>query len=73
MRHARQEFTSRCGVTAQFVGRDFHRWLCLRAQYLSKEALSSLGVLPSLDQDLDPITVSIDRTPEVSALTLDRY
>ena len=33
----------------------------------------SAGVAPSLDQDVDHVTVLIDGTPEVVALPADRY
>ena len=72
VRHGRQQVTLGCGVTAKFVGGNCEGRSGLRAQHLSKETPRCLRVLALLDEDLDEITILVDGTPEISALTLDR-
>ena len=64
--HGRAE---RRAVTLQLVGDQAKRNPPLTLQELEKEALRRATVTPGLDEDIDHITVLINRTPKIFALT----
>ena len=59
-------------VASQLVGHETKRFLLLTLQELSKESLCRTPVSTGLHENIDHVTVLIDRPPEVLALTVDR-
>ena len=72
MIHRRHDRPERRAVTLQFVRDQAKRNLLLPLQELAKEALRRATVTPGLDEDVDHITVLINRTPEILPLAVDR-
>ncbi len=68
-RHDRAE---RRAVTLQLVRDQAKRNPPLTLQELEKEALRRATVTPGLDEDVDHITVLIDRTPKILPFAVDR-
>ena len=59
-------------VAAQLVGHETRRFLPLTLQEFPKESPRRAPVPAGLDEDVDQITVLVNRTPEILALTVDR-
>jgi len=59
-------------VAAQLVGHETRRFLSLSLQECSKESPRRTPVPTRLDEEIDQVTVLVNRTPQVLALTVDR-
>ena len=59
-------------VAAQLVSHETRRFLSLTLQESSKESPRRTPVPTRLDEDIDQVTVLVDRTPQILALTVDR-
>ncbi len=59
-------------VAAQLVGNEARRFLSLPLQEFPKESPRRAPVPAGLDEDVDQVTVLVNRTPEILALTVDR-
>ena len=58
-------------VAAQLVGHQTHGVLSLTLQEFPKESPRRAPVPTRLDEDMDQVTVLVNRTPEILALTVD--
>ena len=61
MRHRRHDFAFRRAVAAKLVGRDIQWQLSLSFQKLAKEPPCCFGVLALLNQNIQHVTVLVDR------------
>src|SRR5918997_5039301 len=61
-----------CTVRAQLVGHKLVWCIALLLQQLSHEPKGRLGVALGLDQQVQHLTLAVDGSPQVHALTLDR-
>ena len=59
-------------VAAEFVGHEPHRFLSLTLQQSAKESPRCILVPAGLDEEINQVTVLVNRTPEIVALTVDR-
>ncbi len=59
-------------VAAQLVGHETRRFLSLSLQEFPKESPPRAPASAGLDEDVDHVTVLVNRTPEILALTVDR-
>ncbi len=59
-------------VAAQLVGHEPHGFLSLTFQEFPKEFSRRAPVPAGLDEEVDQVTVLVDRTPQILALTVDR-
>ena len=59
-------------VAAQLVGHETRRFLSLSLQEFPKASPPRAPVSAGLDEDVDHVTVLVNRTPEILALTVDR-
>src|SRR6266704_6322255 len=72
MLHSRQDIPFGSPITLQFVGDD-HTWNIVQSfKELTKEALSSLFVASALNQNIEDISILIDRSPQVVFFASDR-
>ena len=60
-----------CGITPQLVRHKPPGRATLTLQQLTKEAFGSTSVATRLDEDIDHVTILINRTPEILPLTLN--
>lgn len=71
MLDTRHDLLLRRSIALQLVG-DQHPWCVTQAlEELAQKTLCCLPVTPTLDQDIEHLTVLIDCTPEVMVLALD--
>ncbi len=66
-----QELSGRDTVAAELVGDKAPRRFALPFQDLAKEALGSLGIPPTLHQNIEYGTILVDGPPEIVGLSLD--
>ena len=59
-------------VAAQLVGHETRRFLALPLQERPKESSRRTRVPAGLDEEVDQVTVLVDRTPQILALTVNR-
>src|SRR5215469_15949927 len=68
---ARQDLALGRGVALELVCHDHPRSISQALQQLAKEPLGCGRVAPALDQDVEDISVLIDRTPKIVLLAAD--
>ena len=59
-------------VAAQLVGHEPHGFLSLTFQEFPKESSRRAPVPTGLDEEVDQVTVLVDRTPQILTLPVDR-
>jgi hypothetical protein len=60
-------------VTAEAVGHEPNRWPSLTLQECAKESLRGTPITTRLDEDVDDVTVLVDRPPEILAPPANRH
>src|SRR5688500_2814972 len=70
--HARQDLPLGRAIAFELVRDDHPRNVLAALEQLAEECLGCVLVPPSLDQDIQYMTVLIDRPPEIMALAADR-
>jgi len=60
-----------CGITPQLIRHKPPGRATLTLQQLTEEAFGSTSVTTRLDEDIDHVTILINRTPEILPLTLN--
>ena len=60
-------------VAAQLVGDESSRRTALSFQQRTEKARSGSPIAPGLEEDVDHVTVLVNRTPQISLLALDVY
>src|SRR5262245_10847004 len=73
VRHVRQNSSERSSITFQFIGDDSHWFFALVSQQSQKESFGRTLITARLKQNVDDVTVLIDRPPKVMLLTVDSY
>ena len=70
--HQRYYLSMRNPIAAKLVRHETKRITTLTLQEFSKEPLRCSPVPPSLNENVDYVSVLIDRTPEILTLAVDR-
>jgi hypothetical protein len=65
MFHSREQLALGCSIALEFIGDDTPRHVRQACEQLAKDLLCGLLVPPTLDQDIQHISVLIDGTPEI--------
>jgi len=73
MLHREHHTPVRGSVASELVGYQPSRFATLPFQQLPEESLGSIGASPTLDQDIDHVTVLVDSAPEIVPLPADRH
>ena len=71
MLHRRHHAPVRCPIASELVCDQPSRFAPLPFQQLPEEPPGSVGVAPSLDQDIDYVAVLIDGAPQIVSLASD--
>jgi len=71
MLHAWQDVAFRCSITLEFIGNDHSRHVAQPFEQLPKESLRSFFVPVALYQDIQHVTMLIDRSPQKVFLSSD--
>src|SRR5262252_10470833 len=71
MLDARQDLAPGRGIALQLVGDDYPRNVSQALQQLAKEPLGGGRAAPALDQNVEDISVLVDRTPKIVLLAAD--
>ena len=66
-----EDLSVRSLIASKLVGDELQRWFLLVFQHLVKEALSSSPVSAACDQDIEDVTILIDRSPKIMTFTAD--
>ena len=61
----------RCHVARELIGDNHARTVAQALQQLSEEALRGFGVAPLLHEDIERISVLIDRAPQIHEFAID--
>ena len=69
--YLRQHSSLRCAVTFQFVGDHSERPRALTTHQSANESLGCALIAARLQQNIDDVSILIDRTPEVVLLAID--
>ncbi len=67
-----ENLSVRSRIASELVGNELQRWPLLVLQDLAKEAFGGSLVSVARDQDIEDITILINRSPKIMALAADR-